>query len=186
MFDELRVSQAAAYFVSKEGGKMPHLKLMKLLYLADREALRRYGQPISGDEYYSLPHGPVLSKTLDLTNGSCEPVPGGWDCWISDKEDHQVAVRKEINRDVLDELSDADIEIIDSVWAQFGHMSRYQIRDYTHNKNHVPEWEDPHGSARPIPLNRILEAVGRNQNQVREDIANVQARKNISDLFAAL
>lgn len=186
MFDERKVAQAAAFFLNKEGGRMAHLKLMKLLYLADRESLRQFGQPISGDEYYSLPHGPVLSKTLDLTNGAIESSKGGWDCWVSDKENHEVAVRCEISREVLDELSNADIAILELVWREFGHMTRFQIRDFTHNKLHVPEWEDPHGSARPIPLRRILEAVGRDENQIRNDLAAVESQKEISALFASL
>jgi len=49
---------------------MNYLKLMKLLYLADRESMRRNGRPISGDRYVSMDHGPVLSQTLNLINGA--------------------------------------------------------------------------------------------------------------------
>ena len=36
---------------------MPHLKLMKLMYLADREAVRTCGFPITGDRFVSMPQG---------------------------------------------------------------------------------------------------------------------------------
>jgi uncharacterized phage-associated protein len=59
MFDDRRVAQMAAYLLSREKGRMNHLKLMKLLYLADRESMKRHGQPISGDRFVAMDHGPV-------------------------------------------------------------------------------------------------------------------------------
>ena len=34
---------------------MSYMKLIKLLYLADREALARWGRPITTDQYVSTP-----------------------------------------------------------------------------------------------------------------------------------
>ena len=59
MFNELKTAQASAYLLHKAGGTMEHLKLMKLLYLADRLSWKEYDKSITGDEYYSLPYGPV-------------------------------------------------------------------------------------------------------------------------------
>ena len=36
------------------GGKMSYMKLLKLLYLVDREALLRWGRPVSTDRYVSM------------------------------------------------------------------------------------------------------------------------------------
>ena len=69
LFNEKRTAQAAAFMLHSAGGRLPLLKLMKLLYLAERESLRLFGEPISGDKLVSMPHGPVLSKTLDMMNG---------------------------------------------------------------------------------------------------------------------
>jgi len=66
LFDEQRTAQAAAFFLHKAGGQMSKVKLMKLLYLAERESYRRYGEPISGDTLLSTPGGPVLSTTQNL------------------------------------------------------------------------------------------------------------------------
>ncbi|MEE3701578.1 type II toxin-antitoxin system antitoxin SocA domain-containing protein, partial [Mannheimia haemolytica] len=52
MFDELKIAQATAYLLHKAGGTMEHIKVMKLLYLADRLSWQRYGYSISNDEYY--------------------------------------------------------------------------------------------------------------------------------------
>ena len=69
MFKEVKTAQVAAFFLAKAPGhRMPHLKLMKLLYLADRESMRETGYPMSWDRLVSMPHGPVLSTTLNLIN----------------------------------------------------------------------------------------------------------------------
>lgn len=92
MFNERKVAQMAAYLLKKRGGCMSHLKLMKLLYLADREAMDRYGAPMSGDRVVSMPQGPVLSMTLNLVDGDIESSPNGWDGWVSDKANNEVAL----------------------------------------------------------------------------------------------
>ena len=58
-------TQAAARLLKRAGGPMSHMKLIKLLYLADRRALVRWGRPITCDWYVSMPQGPVPSFTLD-------------------------------------------------------------------------------------------------------------------------
>ena len=87
MFNERRVAQMAAYLLDHARTRMKYLKLMKLLYLADRESMKRHGHPISGDRYVSMDHGPVLSNTLNLINGAVKFQEHGWDYWIADKAD---------------------------------------------------------------------------------------------------
>ena len=66
MFNERKAAQAAAWFLRQQGGRMPHLKLVKLMYLADRQSLDEHGFPITGVLAVSMPHGPVLSMTLNV------------------------------------------------------------------------------------------------------------------------
>ena len=50
----------AARLLKLHGAAMPYLKLIKLLYLADRQALLELGRPISCDLFVSMPHGPSV------------------------------------------------------------------------------------------------------------------------------
>jgi uncharacterized phage-associated protein len=184
MFNERKVAQMAAYLISKEGERMSHLKLMKLLYLADREAMGQFGVPLSGDRIVSMPHGPVLSMTLNLMDGDTESAENGWEAWISDKENHELSVVRPVARVELNELSAADVDVLDTVWAKFGHMTKYQIRDYTHT--HCPEWKDPHGSSMPIDYEDVFVALGRTHDQAVELAAHIEAERSIDRLFAAL
>lgn len=163
MFSELRIAQMAAFFVAKERDRrQATLKLMKLLYLADRESLNRFGHPISFDVLGSMNQGPVLSGALDLIHGEAWPSADGWAKWISDENNYEVSVRENPNRERLTELSDADLAVMESVWQTFGHMDRWQIRDYTHQN--CREWEFPDGGFTRIDYRDILAALGKGEH----------------------
>ena len=165
--NERKITQVATYFLIKRGGRMSHLKLMKLLYLSERESLKRYALPISWDCLVSMPHGPVLSQTLDLMDGNVKSQKDGWDDWINTKENHELELKNvHVGLDELDELSQADLEILDDIWNQFGKMNRYEIRDYTHS--HCSEWENPHGSSYPITYKKVFSALGDTEEVAKE------------------
>jgi uncharacterized phage-associated protein len=182
MFNEHKIAQMAAYFLARHDGRMSYLKLMKLLYLAERRSLEVYGLPMSGDKPSALPHGPVLTMTLDLMSGNIHK--DGWDTWISGKEDYEVALKRNVERNALDELSDADLEILESVWKDFGRLSKWEIRDYTHA--HCPEWTDPHGSSRPIAYYEILRAVGKSEEEARAISEYIESMDGLDKLFRTL
>jgi uncharacterized phage-associated protein len=185
MFNERKVAQMAAFFLGQsQESRMPHLKLMKLLYLSDREAMRAFGWPISGDRLVSMPHGPVLSQTLNLMDGDVESQPGGWEEWISDKENHELSLRQPLNAVALDELAPAEIDVLKAVWDKFGAMGKWEIRDWTHQ--HCAEWTDPKGSSFPIQYDALARAVGFDDESAKELAAQIQAEQEIDRIFAAL
>lgn len=183
MYNERKTAQMAAYLLDRGGERMAHLKLMKLLYLADREAMTRIGFPISGDRFVSMDHGPVLSMTLNLMDGDVEPLTDGWADWISDKENNELSLRRPANREALDELSDAEIEVLEHVWNQFGQMGKWEIRDYTHT---LPEWRDPDGSSLPIEYKEVFRAIGYQEQDANELGAEIEAQRRVDRFFARL
>ncbi len=186
LFDERKTAQAAALLLFKAGGRLPLLKLMKLMYLSERLSLQRYGDSITGDRFVSMQHGPVLSKMLDLANGFQTSNPGGWETWINDKSDHAVALRDSsmIRSPELDllALSDTDIECLTDTWEKFGSWEKFKLRDYTHT-DACPEWEDPMGSSRPIPYSRILKAVGHSPERVEAIDRRLHEQRYINEAF---
>lgn len=186
MFNEPKAAQAAAFFLLKtQSGVMPHLKLMKLLYLAERESMRLHGFPMVWDYPVSMPHGPVLSKTLNLMDGDEPSSAEGWESWISAKENNALSLKRPglITAD-FDELSVADVEVLESIWTQFGDMGKWEIRDYTHE--HCAEWRDPQGSSHPISIKRIFEAVGFDSNISERLEQRVLERKKANEALALL
>ena len=176
-FSERKVAEMAGYFLLKtDGGMMHHLKLMKLLYLSDRECFRQHGFSMSEDKMVSMKHGPFLFETLNFVCGSRQSEPGGWDSLISDKADHQVSIKPEANVDDFLELSRADMETMDSVWDEFGNMDQWEISNYT--CENCPEWETPEDSFRPIEIDTLFRALGFSEIQrkaLKEQIAEQEA-----------
>lgn len=186
MFTARKVAQMAAFFATRQGGRIYILKLIKLMYLADRESISRYGSPITFDSFFSLDNGPILSRTLNLISGLLEgSEAAAWDEWIRDRSNHMVsATQDNLKREDLDELSEADLEVIEHVWAQFGKMDRWTIRDYTHD--HCSEWEHPQGSRKEICDRDILIAVGADEDKASELSDDILAQRNLDKIFASL
>jgi uncharacterized phage-associated protein len=161
MYNPMKAAQVIAYLALKApGNALDVLKAIKLVYLADRESIKRWGAPILDERRVSMPHGPVNSQTYSHVNGEHDLDACGWSRILDDRANHIVAAKEGIQADDLDELSDADIQCLDAVWDQFGHMNKWALRDWTHVRENIPEWEDPRGSSAPIPLERIMTMVG--------------------------
>ena len=184
LFNEKKAAQVAAFFLHKGGSKLPLLKLMKLMYLAERASLKEYGEPMIGDALFSMEHGPVLSHTLNHMNGLRDSTPDGWDSWVNDRADHELALAREITdvRVDLSILSDADLDILQNIWAEYGHLSKYDIRDLTHKL--CEEWEDPETSSVPIPYSRLLRCVGYTHEVAMELEKRVSAQRQVETILA--
>ncbi|MBA5249749.1 MAG: DUF4065 domain-containing protein [Gammaproteobacteria bacterium] len=161
-YNEIKISQVAGYILSKENNQtMSILKLMKLLYFVDRASLVEYGCPVSYDNMVAMPFGMVLSNTYNLASGTVRSEPNGWESWISDKQNHEVSLKKRnTNTESFDELSEADIEIVDEVWQQYGDKNQWELADMQHDPKICPEWKDPQGSSIPVSYGDIFLSFG--------------------------
>lgn len=163
---------------------MSKLKLMKLLYLAERESLRLYGMPMTGDKLVSMDHGPVLSKTLDLIRDmAIDAAEDGWNLWIMQKSVHDLQLKGPVLDDDLDELSKADIDVLESVWQEFGHLDRWAVRDFTHT---LKEWVDPDGTSLPIRYKDVFVACGYDEKQAMELSDHINDEKALDRMFESL
>lgn len=156
-FEHERATQAAARLLQRRGGRMSYMKLLKLLYLADRKALLSFGRPITFDRYVSMDHGPVLSQTYNLMVAEESPneAPSYWRQHISEPDNYEVSLR--VHVPPHDKLSPAQEHILDDVFAEFGALGRWELVDLVHT---LPEWKDPHGSSIPISLRDVLAGGG--------------------------
>lgn len=186
-YDPRKAAQTVAYLTVKNDRRPINiLKAVKLVYLADRESVRRNGFPIQDEPHYSMPHGPVNSTTYRFIRGEVPPnEQNGWSDFLTDRDNHKVGLaNQDIDTDELDELSDADIAVLEAVWEQFGHMNEWQLVDWTHDPHNVPEWEDPNGSSSIIPLRRMMDALGIENAADQEAI--VRESRRSSEFLKAL
>ena len=188
LFHEKKAAQVAAYFLFRAGMPIPALKLMKLLYLAERHSYGRYGTPMIGDRLVSMPSGPVLSIIYSLMSGEMESEPGGWESWIADHAEHKLDLRdraalKFLQDDFL-ELSDADLVVLNTVWQRFGHMTASGLRNWTHNN--CPEWKDPDGSMIPMTLEDLFAALKFTPEQTQVTLSRLHAECKANAIFASV
>jgi uncharacterized phage-associated protein len=182
MFSESKVTQMAAYLLARAGGAESYLKLMKLLYLVDRESMRETGDTMSHDHLVSMPQGPVLSQTLDLlTNGVRSQV---WASLIGPAPDYSVKLLRPTTEDDFDELSAFDRQTLDAVYGRFGHMDRWQLRDWTHDPKNCPEWRDPRGSSFPIKPEHVFGAFGDDEATSRAKALEIKERRETERLMS--
>jgi len=129
LYSSSRAINAILWFLDKHSGTLSKLKLVKLVFFADKKHLRRYGRPIVGGRYYAMPHGPVSSELLTYINSMASPEAFPFALLGND-------LSAKIPPD-LGILSQSDIEILENVNNEYGHFHPLSLRNYTHL---LPEW----------------------------------------------
>jgi uncharacterized phage-associated protein len=130
-FNEKKATQAAAQFLDFRGGHMNYMKLIKLLYMLDREALLRWGRPVTFDTYFSMRLGPVLSDVHDLITEPQDPDlgPSFWSAHISEPSHYSVGI---VDDPGSDELSEAEMKLIEEIWNEYGHFAPFDLVNHLH------------------------------------------------------
>lgn len=117
------------YLINKSGGSLDKLKTIKLLWLADRYHLLKFGSTISQHDYYTLPYGPVPSAILkiidDATGIGENPMFKNFKL-----EGNTINANKDCNTDYL---SRSEIEALDIIFEVFKLTKPKGFFDISHN-----------------------------------------------------
>ena len=176
-FDAEKVTEAGAFLLNLRGGCMHYIKLLKLLYIADREALAEWGIPVSHDNYVSMDHGPVLSQTYNLIR------EGGrvWSEYISAPfGDYEIQLINHPGKSR--KLSLAEENLLRRVFEQHGRKNRWDLVDYVHT---FPEWHDPQGGSIPINLEEILRALDDSPENIEAIVAELKYERKVEERLEA-
>lgn len=133
-----KATQALNLLARKKDGRINKMKAIKLIFLADRLHLRKYGRPIVGDLYWAMKLGPVGSKTkniAELSNISenifeyakkyIKPVDEKKQTFISIKPED------------LSVFSKTDMECLEAVYNRYSDRDQFELAEITHK---YPEW----------------------------------------------
>lgn len=153
-FDFEKALQAVGVILQNTPGRsMEYLRLLKLLYIADRESLKETGRPITGDAVYAMDHGPVLSEVYSA---------------IEDRSRHSRAWNLFMERDGytitstdnpgIGKLSRYEIEKLQDVTDRHRSKGTFALVRLTHTYS---EWEKNYrsGTSTKIPMRDILIAL---------------------------
>ncbi len=191
-FNEEKTAAAASVLLAEAGGRMSRLRLLKLLYYADRACWDVCLRPITGDKYVAMPLGPVLSMTyniicdqeeIDRTDEDHEGFQpdhvGPWFQATKFSPKCHVVLRGEPN---LSPLSRFEIDILKRVFHENRGLSDWGLVDKIHR---LPEYDDPRGSSQPIRPERILKALEKTQDEIEEALEESREREQVAQFFEA-
>jgi len=128
------------YYLLKKTGKCDKLKIIKLIYLADKYHLIKYGRTVTNDDYYAMECGPVATTAKDVLSFDKQLISHKEQKYaeqlIKRSGKFEFEANKNANVDI-DTLSETDKEVLDFVANKFGKMKSSELIEYTHK---YPEW----------------------------------------------
>ncbi|MDP3770264.1 MAG: Panacea domain-containing protein [bacterium] len=133
-----KATQALNLLARKKEGKINKMKAIKLIFLADRLHLRKYGRPIVGDMYWAMKLGPVGSLTkniADLSSISEDALAYAkkYIKPVDEKKQTLVSLKQED----LSVFSKTDLECLEAVYDKFSDKDQFELAEITHK---YPEW----------------------------------------------
>lgn len=137
--DYKKITQALNYVAQKEGGEINCMKALKLLYLADRLHLRKYGRLISDDRLVAMKNGTLGSQARDIVKKN-ERLPHVVYKYSENRlrRDLDKKYTIGVNDKNMDSLAETDIECLDTVYGIFGNREQFVLAKLTHE---LPEWK---------------------------------------------
>ena len=179
-FNARKATQVAALFITKEGGSLNIMKLVKLVYLLDRLSISKRGIPVLGGDYFSMKNGPVSSESLDLINsGELYGQPTDWSNFISSRQVHTVGLLADPG---TDRLSESEMEFVNTIYAEHGRRDQFQLRDWCHEN--CAEWHPITQGRKEISVQNILDVAGWDQNEISFFIREAQVGAELDAMLA--
>ena len=180
-FNITKATEVAAAFLTKSAGKINIMKLVKLIYIVDRQSFDRRGIPVVGGWYISMRNGPVTSEVLDLINaGSLGPKDDDtWKRHIGARREHTVTLLKPISPRLV---SSVEYKMIEAVWRQHGDKDQWELRDWCHAN--CPEWSEISGGYQAIELGRLTEALGKTPEQYQHIASEAKELTMLGEIFS--
>ncbi|MEK7586867.1 MAG: Panacea domain-containing protein [Patescibacteria group bacterium] len=136
--DYKKITQVLNYIAEKEGGQVNYMKALKLLYLADRLHLRKYGRLITDDKLVAMKMGTLGSQARDIVQGNINLPHNVYEYVEKKLTRGQGKFIIGSNYSGKESLSETDLECIDKVISVLGNMPEFDLVELTHN---LPEWK---------------------------------------------
>ncbi len=168
VFDVDRCVEAAGVlFSTTEAKMMGRLRLLKLLYLANRQSLKETGDPIVDDDAIAMKHGPVLSHTYNLINGTDrnDKALAAWNEHFKVVDWIQI---KMLSDPGTGHLSDYDVKTLIKIAFQYKDAEDDDLSELTHTFDEYKwHWDGNHKSE-PIPERDLLRGIGYTVEETNE------------------
>ena len=143
--------------LTTKGLELTSYRVVKLLYLADREHLRQFGRPISFDRYVAMENGPVASFAYDLMKGRAKVADLPFSLVKLGGLDYAEDPKRAVNRKLF---SRSDIEILDETCSKYGKWTFKQLYKETHqHQAYDKAWKNRTGKADAMRFEDFFEGM---------------------------
>jgi uncharacterized phage-associated protein len=185
-FDEEKAVAAVAFLASRRIPELTKGKICKLVFLADKHHLVRFGRPITGDRICAMKDGPVPSAILDMLNNVLNS-PGESAFPVLEKN---VSVNRayanphfEAREFTLGEfLSESDVEALSSVADGYGGKTFSELRRLTHDMPaYKKAWDGKPNSSNTMAFEDFFEE---DDEAIRGALEEMTENQELRDAFA--
>lgn len=154
-FNLEKTREAVTYLAMGSTGGFDIYKACKLLFLADKYHLVRYGRTITGDAYFALPHGPAPTRTLGLLNMLIEDPTSApaLSCALNVDRSYQHPRFLAAQPPDLETLSKSDLEALDETLKRFGSKTFSELKALTHEMVAYQKAWERRGRKKSVPMN---------------------------------
>jgi hypothetical protein len=171
-FDVSKIIQIVDFLVARNSFSLNYTKMIKLLYIADKQALAQHDIVITGDRYFSMKNGPVLSGVLDLIDGEFHDAESQ-ELWNNhfNTLGHDVVskTKKPLEYDKLTPFEESLLAEIDN---KYKHYDYGRMINLTHDKKKFAEvrWQEAEkmGTSLHLGIEDILKQLGRTDEEIVE------------------
>lgn len=158
-FSRQKSLQAVAFLLKQKHNTQTdnYMRLLKLLYIADRESLQETGHPITGDRFIAMEKGPTLSHLLNLARQRAYDS-SEWDKYI-ELNGYEITLTQDPGND---KLCRYEVDKLKDIWQRYQGCGEFDVAEITEE---FPEWiqnkPEPPQKVNNIALIDVLEALGR-------------------------
>lgn len=168
MTTQLEISKflAPSLYVLQKTGRLSKHHLSKVLYVADKQHIAKFGRTLTGEIYIAMENGPVPSRLYDFIKIVQGNSDGAYLAkyakylpeFLGFRSPFFVVAKQQPN---FDFLSQSAIEALDYGIQTVGAMSFGQRTNFTHDA----AWKSTHLNQK-IPLIQIAKAAGANDAMI--------------------
>ncbi len=155
MLRPLKTVQAAGVLLKEHGGRMSRLRLLKMLYMADRKSMKTLGRTVTGDRPFAMENGPVLTRVYDLVKGT-DAETGLWVQFIHRQGYQDLCLVADTG---VDELSQFEVESLVEIASVRRDKDDYDVVEETHQFQEWIKNKPAPGSSNLIPWDDVLSAL---------------------------
>ncbi len=139
-----KIKAIILYFAQNTDSRyLGKVKLMKLFYFLDFVHVKRYGYPVTFDQYFHLEHGPVPTVIKNLVDEVDSAESVSENSILTDiisiqknlgQNIHRIVAKKELDDEDLKILAPTEMEILKEVSVRFEHTKTEDIEKISHEE----------------------------------------------------